>query len=238
VPFLFECNAMSDVTRPIVLVLAVLLAIAVVVSVGWYISLFDWSSFSRSVQSAEDQPNVGAPAPQGNGLRLQLTPVGEPRRDRLVLRLDVTNIEKVPISWDKECSVFLEWKLVTPDGRQLVTTDVAQLEREDTRQAGTRFVPLLPGQTFSKEIELTRSFRQFVSGHSAHTAGVVHQTVGYEAMVRVQIPQRIDSLEVSVEYNLGMDGAGGFWSWFGVKHEDVRLQSHRAESNVVTVRLK
>lgn len=159
-------------------------------------------------------------------LKIAVVPVGQQQRGHVVVRVDVTNEGDVPVTWDKEFSLFLQWSVETDDGTEIEPA-VASIPRPPSPSAvRQRFTSLKPGQTLSREIELTKGVRRFLSGHSDQ-----HAATGFEEVVRYDVPKPVNGLRIQVRYDLDFDDRAGFSVWFRHDFDDFEFWEGVTESN-------
>ncbi len=182
------------------------------------------------------------PSREAQKLSLELVPSGRQRPDRVVLKATVTNNTDSPLAWDREFCIFLSWRL-SADGQDLRPEYLESLPPPAPAELHTRFVVLDPGHALSREIELTRGFRLFASGHSTRRVGVngafVHQAFANEEIARYRIPEALGRVTVSLDYCITFDGSRGFYSWFGDNCETLPFwDGGIVHSNELNIRFK
>jgi hypothetical protein len=177
-------------------------------------------------------------------VKLELTTVGEPRRDRIIVRISATNLGACPIVWDSEFATLLEWSMwigTSPDYTATVNHDPVP-HAEPPLTTG-RFVTIRPEESVSKEIDLTKGVRTFVTGHGTITSpegGFGHTPIAYEAILKFWIPEKSKTITVSTRYSeLNLDGLGGdtFLMYFGKTLKDAGLPEGWFESNQLVIHI-
>ncbi|HEV7281698.1 MAG TPA: hypothetical protein VGN57_15960 [Pirellulaceae bacterium] len=156
--------------------------------------------------------------------------------NRLVVVLEIENQGQTAFTWDKEFSALVEWSVAAADGIALETVAVAKAEGEPKKD---RFVKLQPGESLSKEFELTKSALAFhhARGSFADPAGgsVIVPTAG-EEFVRYVVAEDVRTVKVSAAYRGDdSDAADGFAVYFGVRPEKAGLPMERLETEVVKI---
>jgi hypothetical protein len=92
-------------------------------------------------------------------VKLSLSVVGQPRPERVVVRLTVTNDGTDPIVWDSAFTLFLQWRVQSLEGAWVATQDVSEVKPPTPDEVARRFVSIGSGHTLSKDFELTKAFR-------------------------------------------------------------------------------
>ena len=165
-------------------------------------------------------------------LKLVLTPVGGPWRDRIAIRVAATNAGHSPVRWDREFSVFLRWHVKTGDGDYLEASPVTPAPPAASKDIKARFVDLAPGQTISKEIELTDKVLMF-SSIAAYGRDGTHTSMGSERFRRFVVPGSVQELTVHAEYLIGREDEGGVPDDFGETIDEIKLpQTHTVSNNL------
>jgi hypothetical protein len=168
---------------------------------------------------------------------LTISPVGTPTRDRVIVKVVVTNEGKKPVVWDSEFSTFLRWDVDGLDAKgtkragdwSTKSSDRSLLTEEEWK---SRFRTLDPGRSLSKEIDLTKSVRVFASGH-ASGGPRDHEQTGYESIAQFKVPPEAGGLRISIEYRLQSDDKGGFYVCFGRRFSGTGLTEEEFRSNTL-----
>ena len=173
------------------------------------------------------------------GVRLFAAPIGEQRHDRIAVKLYVINDTAAPIHWDSEFCVFINWRIKTEVGGDLEPVTSRVFDGNERPRSKARFVELMPGEELSKEFDLTRDLCHFMYGHgSSFSDPTVYIPMGYEEMIRFDIPRSAKTLSITAQYLAGQDCRAAFRLWFGYDLDDVGLPLDTFESAETTVRLR
>ena len=172
---------------------------------------------------------------------MNLAFVGKPSRDKIVVSLTVTNKGDRECGWDKEFAALVSWHFQAEDGTAIVPDHVSSIAQDEEVLNKARFAKLQPKQSLSKDVELTKSFQAFATGHGTYLGpdgAMAHVPTGYEEQVRLYIPRRTKLIRIWAEYTTqSMDAKGGFKAWFGYKPESVGMWSGKCESGKLEARL-
>ncbi len=171
-----------------------------------------------------------------NSVSITIVPL-EHQKERLVVRIDVTNCSGAPIIWDSEFASFVNWDLRSDDGSRIEPISVKILERTESPRKKSRFVAIKPGQLLSKTFDLTSPFRHFTHGHGSVIASngtYFHVPTGVEEQVKFVLPGTVQNVLMSVQYT-GDEDFGGFNAWFGYSPAEIKLWTGRAKSNEIRI---
>lgn len=179
-------------------------------------------------------------------VRLQIAAVKPVRREQLLLQITATNVGTIPIVWDQEFAVLIDWNVRT----QSQTIDLSIPDRKFRRYSPPknsfdpdRFVTLKSGQSVSKTVDLVGGFPIFVTGHRTKRTpeGVfLHSVMAYVCNATFEIPPDAKAISVVATYGMrSTDWIGGdpFQYWFGRTLEEMGLPQISFESNALTVKL-
>ncbi len=191
------------------------------------------TKMASNVSPFRDQPNPS--------VKLVLAPIGNPQRDRIQVRMDVINDGNTPIGWDKEFCVFINWLLETNKENPIQLIDLSTLEPDKQTTSKARFIKIMPGEKFSKEFDLKKTFRRFIYGLGTFTSpkgNKYHLPTAYEQISRFDIPKSTASLRVRVEYSRGFGSFDGFNFYFKFDPKEVDLLSGKFQSQEITIQIE
>ncbi len=174
-------------------------------------------------------------------LALRLSPSGEPRRDRVVLKATVTNVSSRPLAWDREFGVHMGWELRDEKGSAIEKVESSTLQKPSPSESFNRFVILKPGQSIAKEFELTGRVQFSLEGHGTfagtgdgHT-GKYHVGSFAERISKFRIPETCKQVNVRVRYQPHDLARGAFIEWFGEASRELPFWDGRVESDQLTL---
>jgi hypothetical protein len=155
---------------------------------------------------------------EGREGKLELNLRGIPEKGRLAVELEVVNVGRVPIAWDRDCATFVYWRVFMSDGTEANRIPMEVVKDAD-RDASARFTVLRPGERFKKRVVLSEAVRCFATGSAMTDEGDV--PIAYEEIVRFDVPNDAREVRVVAQYECvsGM-ALGSFRVYFGVEAID------------------
>jgi hypothetical protein len=188
-----------------------------------------------------DQANLRGSDPTlsglGPGVELRLSTSGDQRRDQIVVTATVTNKSRQLVAWDSEFSVHVHLGVRGDKSDGVEWERLTMAARPTPAESRDRFVLLQPGQSVSKEIDLSNPLRAGIEGHGTYPKGG-HKGIFYEELGRYYISDDCKQITVSLGYSVHHLAFGGLIDWFGDGLRELPFWDGRAESTPLTVRLK
>jgi hypothetical protein len=169
-------------------------------------------------------------------LKLLLATVGRQTRDQITIKAAVVNEGDDAVTWDREFSFFIKWRVQNSDRSYVEIAAMQAFPRLTADESRRRFIPLVPGQTLSKESDITKEVRIFSSARAFGVDGG-HSAVGSEETARFMIPISAKRISVEVEYSVINEDKGGFYSLVGRTVEEVGLPTAQYRSNKLEVEI-
>ncbi len=170
--------------------------------------------FFAPLIAAENRPeSTGTGADQNSGPKkdgsrqtgrpvLRITPIGDQNRKRIAFRIEIRNEGKEPIGWDREFAVLMDWELSTDAIDEIKPASVKTLPVP--ADAKSRFIKIAPGQSVSKEVELTMPHRRVVCVigvfPNLRDGGPGIVPFGHEKLTTFVIPENAKSVGVEAVY--------------------------------------
>lgn len=155
-----------------------------------------------------------------------------------MVRISATNEGISPVTWDTEFAALMRWSVSIGDGIDYRATEKHEtIPQASQPLSPTRFIRLCPGQSISRDFDLTQGIKRFVTGHGSFAGpegAVGHSPVAYEALVKYSIPEKSKTITVSVGYlDSEPDTIGGdtFQLYFGKTIKDAGLPEGFFDSN-------
>jgi hypothetical protein len=131
----------------------------------------------------------------------------------------------------------MDWQVRTADGKSIKETGTEKLERPPSDKFRKRFKTLGPGESVSREVELTKSVQVFRSSHfrgrNREIIPAAHELIG-----RFEIPRATRAVSISLEHKRKPDDTGGFLIWFRRHVKEVGIPDGPIQSNLIEVRLQ
>jgi hypothetical protein len=187
---------------------------------------------------AGQQANAPALPEPGPRVELRLSPIGEERRDRIVIMATATNKSHRPVAWDRFFSVHLHWSVLGENNEAIAWESSAMASRPTPTDSGNRFVVLRPGESFSKEIDLRGPLRVGFEGHGTYRNGG-HKGNFYEKLGQYHLSDEYKQITVRLDYFVADHLAyGGLIDWFGEGMREQPFWEGRIESNLLIIPLK
>jgi hypothetical protein len=194
--------------------------------------------FNEASSKKDDEDQKATDADNRSPVSLRISPQGAQRRDHVVLLVEVRNVSSRPLAWDREWSIFLQWRVLYDDANTLTSPDTVDSRMTQTKESldRKRFLVIKPGGACEKECTLTEPFRRFRIDPIS-IEGQKHPTMfrGYEEMVKYVIPKSVRRMRVQMEYDTFRQ-VGAFRDLFGFRWDEVGLPGWDAKSNEVVIR--
>jgi hypothetical protein len=177
------------------------------------------------------------------GLSLRLSASGEQRRDRIVVNATVTNISGSPVSWDREFSVHVGWRVADEKGTAIAQESLESCAKPAPRESQNRFMILMPGQSFSTNIDLAGRFRASFEAHAsgimrAPAQGCVSWGIFREEFAQYHIPETCKRIVIKCGYNVDSRAFGAIVDWFGGGTGGLRFWDGPVDSAALTISLE
>jgi hypothetical protein len=189
-------------------------------------------------------PKADAPPKSSNRqespVELKLEAITLKGRRELAVKVSATNIGKEVVTWDRDFSTYIKWTVIPDEGPELKTVHVSNVERPSADAFKLRFIALGPGETVSKEIELTKAIESFVHGSALvnfQEGKPIHSPIGYEEVVRFDLPVSCHYVHLQAGYDRGSGSGAGFLYWFGTEKE-TKMPEGTIRSNAIEIRLE
>jgi hypothetical protein len=183
--------------------------------------------------SANDPP----PPDLRPGLELRLSASGDQRRDRIVVLATVTNKSHNTVAWDREFSVHVHLGARGEKNEDVESERLTMASKPTPSESRDRFVVLGPGQSVSKEIELTAPRRVCMEGHGTNRNGG-HMGIFYEEIRQYHLSDDCRQITVSLGYSFHHQAFGALIDWFGEGQRELPFWDGRVESSSLTIPLK
>lgn len=187
---------------------------------------------------ADEPPE--SPSRQESPIELKLEALTHKGTKELVVRVSATNIGKEVITWDRDFSTFIKWTVKADDGPELKPVHVSNVERPSVDEFKRRFIALGPGETVSKEIQLTKRIESFAYGSALvnfQESKPIHSPIGYEEVLRFDLPNSCLYVHLQAGYDRGSGSKAGFLYWFGTDKE-TKMPEGTFRSNTIEIRFE
>jgi hypothetical protein len=179
-------------------------------------------------------------AERGRLFSLRIDPVGIQRHNTIRFRLTVTNTTDSPLVWDRDFSIFLNWKAtVNEDERVAPPISVSEIEEKDENSIRARLTPLAPRTSESTVVDFTGGFRAL----RYRPAGIVREGLprpvavfeAFEEMTKFRFDQSVKKITVWVEYSANVVAEAAFNRAFHLDPRDLGIPLVYSESNRVAL---
>jgi hypothetical protein len=171
------------------------------------------------------------PLQETPGLVIYVSSPGKPSRDSMRVKVEVWNEDKVPLDWDRDFSLFLNWDVRYPDGSPVKMVPCDELP-EPARELIPRVVRLDPGQTVSRVFDLAKPMKVFRSAHSSKG-----HVMAYEEWARFVVEEKTDSVMVRVVYDPIGNALTGARLFYKGNLNNFNFGDNIIESNPIGIRL-
>jgi hypothetical protein len=178
-------------------------------------------------------------------LELGLSAVGEQNQDRIVVRANVKNISARPVAWDRDFAAHVGWSVVDDKRVLLVREHVLFRNTPAPAESRDRFVILKPGESISKDIELTdrvqmsnvASVRMTMLLPNGPLGCLTNDTYS-EEVSKFTVSERCKQVTVSWGYSVGATAMRASQDWFGEGLRGLPFCYDSLQSKPLTVSLK
>ena len=168
---------------------------------------------------------------------MRIRPIGDQRRDHITIEIQVHNEGTEPFAWDREFSVFMRWFVTTTSGEFLEPQSINRVdEKKPAGSWKSQFVIIAPGESISRRVELTKSFRKFVysTGWGTRDGQDYEILNSHHEVAKFVIPEDIGTVWITAEYE-GPTQPYVFSDEFGVSPSKIQLLTERLRSNEVRI---
>ena len=103
------------------------------------------------------------PVAERRQIECRLSWLGEEASRKQRVKVRIKNTGSDPVSWDRECSIFVRWHVATDDGKQILP-DYPEDQKPLDKNLPRRLVVINPKETFESDFDLSLGVWDFPWG--------------------------------------------------------------------------